>query len=206
MSPRSFLSCRSVPVAIAAAALVAAPAAAAHADTLRHADRTGDVTVTSYTRAAGFQKRIDTTQRNPDLTLLTVRHTADQLAISSNLRAFSGVDSRWSAVVITSKGDRFGFERGVSTGAESPYPTVTVVRNGHRFSCEGIVVSRTQAGMIVRAPASCLGSPWRVRVGVKVDAAYREAGDGDQYGDDDAFRVGGGDDERPVTLSSWVAR
>lgn len=192
--------------AVLGPALLVGAAAASSADTLVHRDPAHDVVVTSYDRASGFQRRIDAGQRDPDLTLVRVEKSARQLAITTNLLEFTGVDSRWSAVVVTSKGDRFDFQRSVSTGAETPGPAIVVLRNGHRFSCDGLLVTRTRAGMIVRAPSACLADAWRVRVGVKVSATYREDGVGDQYGDDDAFRVGGGDDRRPVTLSSWVAR
>lgn len=206
MTSRKNRPLRLIALGLAGAAVVAASATAAQADTLRHRDATGDVVVTAASSSGATSTRVDSAQRNPDFTSLTVGYDADRLSISAGMRDFGGIDDSWSAVVITSKGDRFDFRRSTSTGSETGLPEVSVKRNGYRLSCEGIVVSRTSAGVIVRAPSSCLGDPYRVRVGAKAEVFYREDGPGDQTGADDAFRVKGGDDSRPVTLGSWVVR
>lgn len=187
--------------ALVALALAAGTATAAHADSFRHQDATGDVvvTTTSSPGASGVES-----WGTPDLQNLTVLHSRWTLSVATAVRGLGGNDN-WTATIVTSKGDRFQVTRAELLGVP-PTSTVSVrvFRNGHSFSCDGLAVSRTSSGVITKVPTRCLGNPWKVRVGVMTHAVYGDDAV-ERRGHDDVLRNGAFTYYRPA-LSPWIAR
>jgi len=193
---------RSVLAAIAglvALALVAGTATAAHADAFRHDDATGDVIVT--VPGSPGTSHVDPSQTTPDLQNLTVLHGRWIVSVATALRGLEGNGtSTWVATIVTSKGDRFDVYR----GARYFDPSVRMKRNGTLFTCDGLYVHRTSVGVIAKVPTRCLGTPWKVRVGVLARTDYGSEKRPPQ-GHDDVLRNGVVSYGNPA-LSSWIAR
>ncbi|MBZ5734636.1 hypothetical protein K8Z61_09005 [Nocardioides sp. TRM66260-LWL] len=179
------------------AALVLGLAAAAPAATSRHSDAAGDVVVQRYD---GTPPAVEPDVRNGDLTSLTVRYDDDLLQIAASTRAYRSVlDDYWIVRVLTSSGDTLVLRYYQEVG-----PTITVYRNGNRYTCRGTYVGRTRAGLLVRIPQRCLGPSYRVRVGLLLHATPDATVDGPRSADD-AFRTGRVSGTRSK-LGPWVGR
>ena len=185
-------------VAFVATVLLAVAAPAAQAETWRHADPRGDVVARE---SASEDTRVDPTARRADLTNLTVRYSAGSLRVASTIREIECFH-HWELRVVTSRGDIYQLKHSTSPFDSCTEPQVQVLRNGYRYSCAGTSVHRTPAGVVATVPRSCLGSAYRVRVGVQAQDAY---GDDEEptHVYDDALRVGAYTERRPQ-LSRWI--
>jgi len=188
---------------LVALALVASSATVAHADAFRHTDATGDVVVT-HTGSPGTSE-VKPNLALPDFENLTVLHSRWTLSVATALRELEGGFTTWTSTIVTSKGDRFDVIRlGIAE-----YPKVIasyrIVRNGYRFTCNGLYVGRTPSGIIAKVPTRCLGNPWKVRVGVLAHADYGDGAEPHSTGHDDVLRNGIFTYRNPA-LSSWIAR
>lgn len=187
-------------VPVTALAVLAAPAA--QAATWTHTDATGDTRIIERnvgdpTRNSGYFS--DSRERHGDLTRLTVRHGAD------NVRVAAVVRDEASTVLVTlatSRGETF---RAVRDTDQEGADRVRLVRDGRAVACDGLRINRTSSGYLATVPRACLGTPYRVRVGLQTQAvtAAGTADDVSRYIDDDALRPGRLDRYAP-RLSPWV--
>lgn len=180
---------------LVAGLLVAAPAA--NADTWRHTDAARDVIVDPYDDSRPPVPRVG----RGDLTRITARHDAEALQVATSVTNYCG--SFWELRVTTSRGDRFVLSRGVASSEGCFTSAVRVFRNGYRFRCDGTSVQRTEAGIVARVPSSCLGSPYRVRIGVQLTTEDDYESGAQTY--DDVLRTGRYTDDVPK-LSPWIVR
>jgi len=200
MTIRSLLAAAAGLVALA---LVAGTATAAQGDAFRHTEATGEVYVTlTDTPDLSF---VATSETAPDFQNLTVLHSRWTLSVATALRGLEGAFNKWAATIVTSKGDRFDVIR--LGGAKYPRSTASyqIVRNGYRFTCDGLIVSRTPSGVIAKVQTRCLGNPWKVRVGVLARTDYKGGSESHWVGHDDVLRDGAVSFYKPA-LSPWIAR
>ena len=184
-------------VAALAAVLVLAAAPGAHAQTWRHTDASRDVVVQPYDETQPLSVEVD--RRRGDLTRVTARYDADALQVASAMPDFCG--NYWELRVATSRGDTFVVSRGISESEGCFESYVRVRRNSYRFTCEGVTAQRTASGIVARVPRTCLGSPYRVRVGLQLFTGMDvERGYGTS---DDALRTGKVTRRQP-RLSPWI--
>ena len=184
------------------AGIGAAPAATA--STWSHSDPGKDVLVTRYDGREQAEPDVSTSFKQGDLMKATVQHTGSLLQVATTLRAFDLPDYQWRLTVVTSRGDRFVITRSGDSG-DGPLPN-TITRNGYDFECEGMRVNPTSSGVLARVPRACLGTPYRVRVGVQTEVNQeidREFNVG-RLGADDLLRAGKMTRHRPV-FSPWIA-
>ena len=199
MTSRS--AARAVLSGCAALALAAGTATSAHADSFRHRDPTGDVSITSVSES-GTKAYLDSRRPKPDILQYTVVHGRWTVSVATALRGLDAIDDDWSATIVTSRGDRFEVYRADSSAEIKTFFGAT--RNGYHFTCDGITVNRTSSGVIAKVPTRCLGNPWKVRVGVQASSTYAECCP-EVTGFDDALRDGAYTDRKPA-LTSWIAR
>jgi hypothetical protein len=186
--------------------LLLAAVPAAHAETWRHVDRAGDAVVTDY--------HVDGTDTGPtvvgsekvgDITAETVTFTRDRLQVSMGVRSMAANDAAAALKIVTSRGDTYtvGYLANDNT---VDGPKFSVSRNGYRYSCEGISVDRTSAGLLFRVPRSCLDTPYRIRVGLQTRMYFAPWNDPDvdeREVRDDAYRTGKVD-PKASRLSPWI--
>lgn len=172
-------------------------AAAAHAGAFRHRDATGDVLVTY--QAHGIE-RIESRRLDPDVEQFTVTHNRWAVTVATTLRAFKTENNGWRAYLLTSKGERYQVSRGLNDAGTKV--TYYFFGPGGPVKCAGVYASRTASGIIAKVPTRCLGSPWKVRVGVQASAEYVRA---QSSGVDDAMRDRGFS-YSAIGMSPWVAR
>jgi hypothetical protein len=185
-----------------ATAVGAAPAATA--STWRHSDPAGDVLVTRYDGREQSEPRVSRSFEQGDLVKATVKYTGSLLQVATTLREFDLPDYRWSLTVLTSRGDRFVITRAGDSG-DGPFPN-DITRNGYEFECDGMTVNPTSSGVVARVPRVCLGTPYRVRVGVQteVDQVIDSEFNVGRTGADDLLRNGKVTRLRPA-YSPWIA-
>lgn len=189
-----------------AAALLVSLVPAAQAATYRHTDATGDVRVSEENVGAGTvsDRGAQPGVLEGDITSLTVQHTSTAVKVATALRGTPPLSSSWQARIVTSRGTNIYDLRRIvrDTGT-----TVELRRNGRVVSCDGIRVVPTSSGIVGSVPRTCLGTPYKVRAGVVVNAllAADKQGTNRVYtrGRDDALRVGDATIGSP-TLGSWV--
>jgi hypothetical protein len=185
-----------------AGAIGAAPAATA--STWRHSDPARDVLVTSYDGREQSEPSVSPSFEQGDLVKATVQHTRWTLQVATTLREFDLPNYDWRLTVVTSRGDRFVIRRSGDSG-DGPLPN-DITRNGYEFECDGLRVNPTSSGVVARVPRSCLGTPYRVRVGVQteVDEEIDPELHVGRAGADDLLRVGKVTRHRPA-FSPWIA-
>lgn len=195
---------RAAGLGAAALVLTAGLAPAAHAGTYRHADATGDVRVSSQNVGGGSVSDEGTQSGviEGDITTLTVQHTRDGVKVATGLRAVPPLAHSWQARIVTSRGTNVYDLRRIVRDSGT---TVELRRNGRLVSCDGIRVVPTSSGIFGFVPRACLGTPYKVRAGVVVNALLADDSSDDTYtrGRDDALRVGNATIGRP-TLGSWT--
>lgn len=177
--------------------LLAAPAA--YAQTWTHTDAARDVLVDRYDES---MPPLPIAPGRGDLTKLSVRYDADVLQVASTIRA-EHCGYYWELRVATSRGDTFVFSRGAASSDGCVEPAVRARRNSYAFTCQGLVVSTNSVGIVARIPRSCLGSAYRVRVGVQL-STHDDFERGSRT-EDDAYRTGKVTWREP-RLSPWVVR
>ncbi|MFB9312834.1 DUF4124 domain-containing protein [Nocardioides plantarum] len=190
--------------ALLATGLLVSSVPAAHAQTWRHTDATGDVVAQDQTDDGVAEPRVVRGVKQADVVRLTVQHGADVLQVATTLRAFGGPDNSWDLRVVTSHGDTYDFQRCEysSDGTKS----TSSRRNGYRYQCDGLRISRTSAGIVARVPVACLDIPYRLRVGVQARVIYPLVADPrDRIAQDDALRTGKVTARKP-RLSPWIVR
>jgi len=190
---------------LVALALAAGTATAAHADSFRHQDATGDVVVT--TSGSPDETHVDPMLALPDFYNLTVLHSRWTVSVATVLHSVDGYRSTWTATIVTSKGERFQVIYGRSNAGPSALVYLSLVHNGFHRKCDGLHVARTtpsstSKGVIAKVPTRCIDNPWKVRVGVQDHTVY---GDDQARGHDDVLRNGAFTYYRPA-LSPWIAR
>lgn len=184
------------------ASMTLGTATVARADSFRHHDAVGDVVVTIP--GSPGTSYVDPELRTPDLQNLTVLHSRWTVSVATALRGLeSNGTSTWVATIVTSRGDRFDVNRGAA-GWPGSMTGVTILRNGTHVTCDGLYVHRTSAGVIAKVPTRCLGTPWKVRVGVLANARYGSPKQA-PGGHDDVLRTGIFTYHQPA-LSPWIAR
>lgn len=200
----SIRSLRGVVVGLVVVGVVAATAPAAEADTFLHRDASGDVVVQMTDNESGEQTYYAGPRRTaPDLVQLTVVHERSSLSIATTVRALNEAANNWFVSIVTSKGDEFTLQRSIGPDIGTT-PVVLLTRNDERFECRGLHVSRTSSGIIAKVPTRCLGTPWKVRVGVQA-ISLDEKRPFELQAQDDVLRVGKVDYGRP-SMSAWIAR
>lgn len=201
-------------VAAAGAVLVASVVnAPARADTAWHVDPTGDVQ-----KSSSSQTTVSPTGWT-DIVGVSVDHRADVLRIGSSIRGYRGLQGSWAVTLVTSTGDRYVVHTTLDTppGQEDEVrfqraPRHTAGSSRSAQGCEGLRLRRSDRGNSIDVPTTCLGNPWRVRIGIRTYARgpYGEASVRSYR--DDAFSDGrttfpsGSPTEQQPTLSSWIAR
>lgn len=193
-------------VAAGVTTVVLAGATSAQAATLWHVDPTGDVQRTSDGRSA--VSRTGWT----DVVGVNASHTTDSLRVGSSIRGYRGLRGSWTVTIATSRGDAFR----VSTTLDKDLAAdddVLLYRSSPEsgedaiVDCEGLRLSRTERGTTVTVPTTCLGAPWRVRIGVQTASSGPYGSDAAASYADSGFRDG----RRPASeqgtgLSGWVER
>jgi hypothetical protein len=142
----------------------------AQADNWRHTDAAGDTLV--VTQFGPETPAVDPSVTQADITTMTVQHSRWSLKVATTIREFDAPDSWWSLQVVTSRGDHFDLGRGASS-SEGVVDTF-ITRNGDDYGCEGMSIHRTPAGVVAKVPRRCLGTPYKVRVGVQTEAEYKD--------------------------------
>lgn len=178
-------------------------AGGAQAASLWHVDRTGDVVVQGpFPDNYGVH---DATQA--DIVGIGASYDATALRVGTSLREYQSLSGFWEAKIRTSQGFDYRLEVGLSGDAPPRLRRSSKATPGFFTSaCAGLTVTRTTRGITARLPATCLGSAWRVRVGVRTAGAkdYPTVA----YGyTDDAFAVGRSSNPVPVktaTLGPWL--
>ncbi|GAB3598812.1 hypothetical protein GCM10027446_30000 [Angustibacter peucedani] len=193
-------------VATAAGFLLATGSAtAARADAFRHRDLTGDGVFITEDTSGATSRAVDPTRRRADIEHFTVLHERWVVSAATTVRSMSGPESDWIATIVTSKGDRLRVVYRVSDRMRVPCETFLEVRlNGRRTTCRGLHATRTPSGIIAKVPTRCLGTPWKVRVGVSATGIYQTY-DPKTYSEDEALRSAAVDLDEP-RLSPWIAR
>lgn len=191
--PRTLLTALAT---LASAALLVAAPTAAHADTWRHTDAARDVVVEPSDGAP--RPAVDPSRG--DLRRITVRYGADALQVATGMPDFCG--NYWALRVVTSRGDTFLFSRGIYSGEGCFESYVQSRRNSYRFTCAGLTVQRTEAGIVARVPRSCLGGAYRVRVGLQLSTNMDSESGYSTY--DDVLRTGEFTRNKP-RYSPWIA-
>lgn len=177
--------------------MVGAVAPTARAATFRHTDATGDVRLSTSAdgqtyRDAGVVRSV----RRGDLTGLTVQHTLEVVRVSSGLRAPA---QQWLARIVTSTGNTYDVVR----ATDGTNAVVSFRRNGKAATCEGLSVVPTRSGIVATVPRRCVGTPYRIKVGVQAGGELDRTAGRTRFGTDDALLVGTGRAFRP-RLSGWI--
>lgn len=191
---------RALALATAAAAVVLA-APAAYADTWTHTDAAGDARVVD--RDSGDDTvsapARDPRERRGDLTRVTARHGAEAVKVAISVRATAPIPML-TVTLATSRGDKL---RVFYSPYESDRDDYVVLRRyGREVPCDDLTVHETSAGYLATIPRSCLGNPYRVRLGVQTHS-YAPDGDVVREIQDDALRTARVDLDAP-RLGPWV--
>lgn len=183
-----------------------------YAATWRHTDATGDVVVQD-SPPPGSDTYSDPAVvpgvKYSDIRSISVSHAADVLRVTTSLRASDTCDGSWVVTVVTSRGDRFTLGRGRNE-SDGCVPGAFFNPGGKEQACPGLRATRTSAGYVATVPTSCLGDPYRVRVGVQSFAIYRPAqyplvDNRERIAWDDGLRTGRYT-QGEAKLGPWVAR
>lgn len=167
----------------------------AQAETWRHADAVGDVVVEPDSRTT------EPSIAYGDLKQVTARYDEDGLQVATSARKV-GCSAYVEVRVITSRGDSFTLAHGVASSEGCAFSHMEVRRNSYKFTCKGTRIVPNGGGYVARIPRSCLGSPYRVRVGVLMNGEYGNELDGGQTFDD-VQRNGRYTSPKPK-LSPWI--
>lgn len=188
--------------------LTAGLAPAAHADTDRRSDASRDVHGWAGTPSSSGSALVyrdlgaEPDLHRGDITSLTVRHSSASVTIATGLRADArGRVARpwvWTARILTSRNDNV-YELIMGDGESDLY------RNGRRVVGCAPRVTLTRTGMVGSVPRTCLGDPYRVRVGVETQTK-RGAYDPERprFNYDDALSSGRTYSPYGPTLGRWI--
>lgn len=185
--------------------LAASIAGPAHAATWTHDDAVGDALVVDHlSDGTARPARTDPQERVGDITRMTVSYTADRLQVAASIRSIGALDASAAVKVVTSRGTTYTLTYLANDSTSAPY-VFSAARNGCRYRCEGISVSRTSAGLLFRFPSSCLDDSYRLRTSLQT-RMYNGYYDVDEREiRDDAQRTGRVDPTAPK-LGPWVVR
>lgn len=185
------------------ASLLLGVAPSAGAATWRHDDAAGDALVVDH-KLDGTDTKPATisSEKRGDITRETVSFTRDRVQVAMTARSITAYDAAATLKIATSRGDTYTVS--YLNNDNTFGPSFVVRRNGYRYECDGIANSRTRAGLLFRLPASCLDSPYRIRVGLQTRMYSGRFDDvNEREIRDDAYRTGKVD-EKTSKLSPWI--